>query len=40
VNGRFPRLYVAFMDKHPELLDKLDGVGVSFVMQDAFPCKK
>lgn len=34
------KIYIAFMDKHPELFAKSDGVGVFLAMREAFPCKR
>ena len=39
-NGTLVRVYIAYIDKNPKMLDESRGNGVVAAFEDAFPCAK
>jgi Rap1a immunity proteins len=37
-NETIVRVYIAYMDKNPKLLDEIEGVTFLYAMKDAYPC--
>jgi len=38
--GTMARVYVAYMEAHPKLLDAPKNIGLFLALQDAYPCPK
>jgi hypothetical protein len=37
-DGTLSRIYVAYMQKNPKLLDEYKGTGLFLALRDAYPC--